>query len=147
MRNVVVTGGSRGLGVAISTNLAGAGYCAIAVARKESRELTAAIAACSRAEMNSLQFLPFDFEDIDAVPHFVASLRKSFGAIYGLVNNAARGDDGALSLMQRARIVRRSALRRLPAIDDVAAAVEFLLGARSASITGTVLTVDAGSTA
>ena len=91
MRNVVVTGGSRGLGLAISTKLSAAGYCAIAVARKESPELTAAIAAGARAEIKSLQFLPFDLEDIDAVPHFVASLRKSFGPIYGLVNNAARG--------------------------------------------------------
>jgi 3-oxoacyl-[acyl-carrier protein] reductase len=40
-----------------------------------------------------------------------------------------------------------SALRKLPALGDVAEAVEFLLGDRSASITGTVLTVDAGSTA
>ena len=45
------------------------------------------------------------------------------------------------------RSSRRSALRRLPEVDDVADAVEFLLGARARSITGTVLTVDAGSTA
>jgi NAD(P)-dependent dehydrogenase (short-subunit alcohol dehydrogenase family) len=32
-------------------------------------------------------------------------------------------------------------------IEDVANAVEFLLGARADSVTGTVLTVDAGSTA
>ena len=48
---------------------------------------------------------------------------------------------------QRAQIARRSALRKLPAVGDIAEAVEFLLGDRSASITGTVLTVDAGSTA
>ncbi|TMI96771.1 MAG: SDR family oxidoreductase, partial [Bacillati bacterium ANGP1] len=41
----------------------------------------------------------------------------------------------------------RSALRRLPDIDDVASTVEFLLGDQAKSITGTVLTVDAGSTA
>jgi enoyl-[acyl-carrier-protein] reductase (NADH) len=35
----------------------------------------------------------------------------------------------------------------LPAVGDIAEAVELLLGDRSASITGTVLTVDAGSTA
>jgi 3-oxoacyl-[acyl-carrier protein] reductase len=48
---------------------------------------------------------------------------------------------------RREQIARRSALRRLPAVEDVAEAVEFLLGDRSAGITGTVLTVDAGSTA
>jgi 3-oxoacyl-[acyl-carrier protein] reductase len=222
MRNVVVTGGSRGLGLAISLKLAGAGYRAIAIARQESRELSAAIAASARAGTDALQFRPFDLADTDAVPPLVASLRKSFGPIYGLVNNAALGSDGALSLMhtakierlvrlntlspivltkyvvrammadgggrivnvasivgftgysglsvygatkasmigftrslarevgritQRAQIARRSALRKLPAVADVAEAVEFLLGDRSASITGTVLTVDAGSTA
>jgi 3-oxoacyl-[acyl-carrier protein] reductase len=35
----------------------------------------------------------------------------------------------------------------LAEVDDVADAVEFLLGPKAKSITGTVLTVDAGSTA
>jgi len=48
---------------------------------------------------------------------------------------------------ERARIAKRSALRRLPSVDDVAEAVAFLLGDAAASITGTVLTVDAGATA
>jgi 3-oxoacyl-[acyl-carrier protein] reductase len=48
---------------------------------------------------------------------------------------------------QRQQIVRRSALQRLAEVDDVANAVEFLLSDRAKNITGTVLTVDAGSTA
>ena len=47
----------------------------------------------------------------------------------------------------RQQIVRRRALRRRPGVDDVADAVEFLLGEKAKSITGTVLTVDAGNTA
>jgi 3-oxoacyl-[acyl-carrier protein] reductase len=43
--------------------------------------------------------------------------------------------------------VRRSALRRSADIDDIANAVEFLLGDKARNITGTVLTIDAGSTA
>ena len=48
---------------------------------------------------------------------------------------------------QRGQVARRSALQRLPEIADVANAVEFLLGDKARNITGTVLTVDAGSTA
>jgi NAD(P)-dependent dehydrogenase (short-subunit alcohol dehydrogenase family) len=48
MRNMIVTGGSRGLGLAIARTLVGAGYCAIAIARKNSEQLTAAIAEATR---------------------------------------------------------------------------------------------------
>ena len=48
---------------------------------------------------------------------------------------------------QREKIARRSALKRLAEVEDVANAVDFLLGCKSKSITGTVLTVDAGATA
>jgi 3-oxoacyl-[acyl-carrier protein] reductase len=244
MRSVLVTGASRGLGLGIVGRLAAAGYRAIAVARKESDPLRSAIEQAQREHPGSLRFVPFDLAQIDDLPRLVRALRKEFGPIYGLVNNAAVGFDGILALMptsqieqlvrlntlspivltkhvvrsmmadgggrivnvasvvgftgysglsvygatkasiigftrslarevgrmgvnvnavapgfldtdmtrglkaeQRQQIERRSALRRFPDIDDVAYAVEFLLGDRAKSITGTVLTVDAGNTA
>ena len=48
---------------------------------------------------------------------------------------------------QLQQIERRSARRHLPDVDDVAHAVEYLLGDKAKSVTGTVLTVDAGNTA
>ena len=56
-------------------------------------------------------------------------------------------DPEGLQGEQREKVARRSALRRLPEVEDVANTVEFLLGEGGKSITGTVLTVDAGSTA
>lgn len=44
-------------------------------------------------------------------------------------------------------IRRRSALQRLVEVDEVASSVSFLLSTAASSITGTTLTVDAGSTA
>jgi 3-oxoacyl-[acyl-carrier protein] reductase len=44
-------------------------------------------------------------------------------------------------------VVRRSALRRLAEVEDVANAVEYLLSDKARNISGTVLTVDAGATA
>jgi 3-oxoacyl-[acyl-carrier protein] reductase len=43
MRNVIVTGGSRGLGLGIASKLANESLSVIAIARKESSELTAVI--------------------------------------------------------------------------------------------------------
>ena len=54
---------------------------------------------------------------------------------------------GDLGEQQRDKIARRSALRRMAGIEDVANAVEFLLSDRAKNITGTTITVDAGNTA
>jgi 3-oxoacyl-[acyl-carrier protein] reductase len=244
MRNIVVTGGSRGLGLGIARKLAGAGYGVVVVARKMSDELAGAIADTKTSQHGALGFTAFDLAEIECIPNLVKGIRRKFGPIYGLVNNAALGSDGALAIMytsqieslvrlntispivltkyavrsmmsegggrivnvasiigftgysglsvygatkasmigftrslarevgrmgvnvnavapgfvetdmtkgldekQRGQIARRSALRRLPEIDDVANAVEFLMGDKARNITGTVLTVDAGSTA
>jgi len=244
MRNVLVTGGSRGLGLAIAQTLAGAGYRVIAVARRKSKELTDAIGQAGGAGQGALDFAPFDLGKIDEIPVFVRGLRKEFGPLFGLVNNAALGHDGVLATMhnakieelvrvnslspivltkyvvrammsegngrivnvasiigftgysglaayaatkasmigftrslarevgrlgitvnavapgflatemthglageQRQQVMRRSALRRLAEVEDVASAVEYLLGDKARNISGTVLTVDAGATA
>jgi|SRR5580692_3402633 3-oxoacyl-[acyl-carrier protein] reductase len=243
-RSVLVTGGSRGLGLAICRKLAGSGYQVIAVARRKNKDLTAALAQAERESNGALHFVPFDLGEINEIPRLVRSLRKEFGPLFGLVNNAALGFEGALAMMhnakieeqvrvntlspivltkyvvrgmmsagagrivsvasiigatgysglaayaatktsmlgftrslarevgrlgitvnavspgflatdmtsifsdeQRQQIVRRTALRRFPEVDDVADAVEFLLSDKARNITGTVLTVDAGTTA
>lgn len=244
MHNVVVTGGSRGIGLAIAQRLAAAGYNVIAVARRESDALRDVIGEVVKQGSGGLHFRAFDLSETDAIPAFVKGLRDEFGAIYGLVNNAGIGTEGLLATQhnseieallrlnvlspiiltkyvvrqmmadgegrivnmssiiattgynglsvygaskaaatgftrslarevgklgitvnaiapgfvdteltktlsddQRKRIAGRSALRRLPEIDDVARMVEYLLGDGGRNITGSVLTIDAGNTA
>jgi 3-oxoacyl-[acyl-carrier protein] reductase len=83
---------------------------------------------------------------------FTRSLAREVGRLGVNVNAIAPGFmdtdmTQGLEGEQRQKVARRSALRRLPEVDDVANAVAFLLGEGGKSITGTVITVDAGSTA
>jgi 3-oxoacyl-[acyl-carrier protein] reductase len=220
------------------------GYRAIAIARSNSVELSGAIAEAKCAGRDDVAFAACDLAKIQALSEFAAQMRRTYGPIHGLVNNAGLGTSGALALMQsskilelvtlntispivltkyivrgmmadgggriinvasvaasagysglavygatkasmigftrslarevgrmginvnavspgfletemtqgmavdvRQAIVRRSALKRLPLVEEIADAVEFLLGPHASSITGTVLTVDAGTTA
>ena len=102
MRNVIVTGGSRGLGLGIARGLAGAGYRVIAVARRPSDELGAAMAECG----DTLKFWPFDLADVAGIAKLPRAIRKQFGPLYGLVNNAGIGTSGVLANMRVADIER-----------------------------------------
>jgi 3-oxoacyl-[acyl-carrier protein] reductase len=104
MLNVIVTGGSRGLGLATAKELAASGYRVIAVARRKSEELSAAIAGLEDGCHGALSFASLDLNDTNEIPRFVSRLRSEFGEIYGLVNNAGIGTDGVLANMHVKRI-------------------------------------------
>src|SRR6202165_321061 len=116
MRNVIVTGGSRGLGLGIARKLTKAGYHAIALARKQTSEMTSAIEEAECQNPGAFHFVPFDLAEIDAIPDFVKTLRKEFGPIYGLVNNAGISFDGVLALMHNSQIEQLVRLNTLSPI-------------------------------
>jgi 3-oxoacyl-[acyl-carrier protein] reductase len=244
MPSVVVTGGSRGIGLAIAKGLADAGHQVVAVARRPTDQLEAAIAEIGRNGRGALAFSPADLANIANIPTFVREWRRDFDPIVGLVNNAGIGTSGLLATMpdsqvaelvqlnvlspivltkyvvrammahgkgrivnissivgstgykglapygatksamigftrslarevgrlgitvnavapgfidtemtselgdiHREKIARRSALKRMAGVEDVAGAVAYLLSDAARNITGTVLTVDAGGTA
>jgi 3-oxoacyl-[acyl-carrier protein] reductase len=100
LRNVIVTGASRGLGLAIASALAASDYRVIAIARSHSEPLRALAAAVAAAGRGAVHFQPFDLTDTAALAPLVAGLRQAHGAIYGLVNNAGLGTSGVLALMR-----------------------------------------------
>jgi 3-oxoacyl-[acyl-carrier protein] reductase len=244
MPNVVVTGGSRGLGLGSVRRLASAGYTVIAIARTPGDQAKTPEKNDVGQASGCVHFKPFDLANVAGIRGLVKAIRLEFGPIYGLVNNAAVGTSGLLAMMNDARIedmvrlnvlapliltkyvvrammadgegrivniasivgftgykglaayaatkasligftrslarevgslginvnaiapgfletdltagataeqldqiTRRSAMGRLAQVDDIANAVEFLIGNNGRNITGTLLTIDAGATA
>ncbi len=83
---------------------------------------------------------------------FTKSLAREVGRVGVTVNAVAPGFmDTEMTVglddADRNKIAKRSALRRLAEVEDVAAMVEFLLSDSARNVTGTVMTVDAGNTA
>lgn len=99
MLNVIVTGGSRGIGLAIARKLAESGYHVITVARSKPEERGSQIQNREDAS-GGISFLPFDLGEVAKIGEFVAEIRQQFGPIYGLVNNAAIGTEGVLANMR-----------------------------------------------
>src|SRR5271168_2249747 len=104
MGNVIVTGGSRGIGLGIVRCLAKAGYRVMAVARKESPELGEASAEAASSGAGSIGFAAYDLAEIDGMAELVKQLRKDLGPLYALVNNAGMSVDGTLALTNAAQI-------------------------------------------
>ncbi len=98
---VLVTGGSRGLGLAISKRLTSTGYKVIVVGRNCSPECEEWLAVTDNAV-----FEPFDFSDTSGIHEFSQQVTKKYGRLYGLVNNAALGLDGVLATMHESDISR-----------------------------------------
>jgi 3-oxoacyl-[acyl-carrier protein] reductase len=113
MRNVLVTGGSRGIGLAVARKLVDDGFRVLALARKPTEELDAAIAA---APDGALHFIAFDLSQLEAIQELVRELKAAHGPLYGLVNNAALGTEGLLSNMRNAKI---EALIRLNTLSPI----------------------------
>ena len=104
MLNVVVTGGSRGLGLGIACRLAADGYRVITIARRTSEALEAAMDDAGRGQSGALHFRSADLSGVPAIPGLIRRLREEFGSIYGLVNNAGTGTSGLLATMPDAQI-------------------------------------------
>ncbi len=92
-RVAIVTGGTRGIGAAISTALAEAGYIVAATYRSDTRQ-----AGAFEAETGIPTFR-WDVGDFDACAAGVAEVAEALGPVDVLVNNAGITRDGTLHKM------------------------------------------------
>ncbi len=97
---IVVSGGSRGLGLAVVDRCLERGWPVASFARGA----TAAVRALAERHGERLLFDELDALDAEAVRDFVARADERFGGLYGLVNNAAIGQDHLLAHLAEERI-------------------------------------------
>lgn len=95
---VVVTGASRGLGLAICRMLVQKGYRVVGIARKHSDQLR------ELEGSGDLSFTPFDLSNTREIHKLCSSVVSEFGRPYALINNAAMGLDGILTTMHESEI-------------------------------------------
>ncbi len=89
---VIVTGGSRGLGLAIIRRLVTQGHQVATFSRSESPELQ------NIADSDRLLWRSVDAQDAGALREFVKQVHQYFGRIDALINNAGIAHDGVLAL-------------------------------------------------
>jgi 3-oxoacyl-[acyl-carrier protein] reductase len=101
LKNVIISGATRGLGLAIAERLAREGrYRLICVGRSPSNDFNELLAA----NPTSIFFRPFDLADLEQIPTFMTDLTREFGALYGIINNAGIGLDGLLATQHHTEI-------------------------------------------
>lgn len=97
---VIVTGASRGLGLAICRQLLQQGYKVLALARTQSAEFSALVEQCGA----ELTFVSVDLSELDDIQPLCSELIRQHGRPYALINNAAVGYDGVLATMHNSEI-------------------------------------------
>jgi 3-oxoacyl-[acyl-carrier protein] reductase len=101
MRRILVTGGTRGVGLAVVRKLRQEGYSVVATGRKPTPELLEVIAADGAGVVS---FRPLELGEPQGFQPFIAALVAEGGPFFGLVNNAAVGLDGILATMHDSQI-------------------------------------------
>jgi 3-oxoacyl-[acyl-carrier protein] reductase len=97
---VLVTGASRGLGLAICEHLATTGYRVVGASRTKTPEFE----ALQQQHAGAVEFVPLDLAQTSGHHEWVRRLEQQSGPLYGLVNNGAIAYDGVLATMHEAQI-------------------------------------------
>ena len=100
MKTVIVTGGTKGFGLAVTRKLLSENYRVISISRTTSNEWEDV-----KLEFpNHCFFEAYNMSNTEDIHSLANRLRQNYGRVYGLVNNAALGYDGVLATMHETEI-------------------------------------------
>ncbi|MCF6178272.1 MAG: SDR family oxidoreductase [Geopsychrobacter sp.] len=92
MKTVIVTGGTRGLGLGIVRQLLLEGYKVVAIGRT----LTAELSGLIEQNPQQLRYESYDFNYLKGIHAFATRIAKEQGPVYALINNSGLGHSGIL---------------------------------------------------
>jgi len=97
---VIVSGGTKGLGLEVVKQLLASKYFVVCIGRTKPQSVI-------DLEVKYPQYFSyevFDFVETGEIKKLAKSISKKYGRVYGLVNNAAVGHDGVLATMHESEI-------------------------------------------
>lgn len=95
MKLVVITGATRGLGLATARQAISDGYKVVGIGRTP----TDAFNQLLEEHSEQLAFVPFDFSNLTEIHQLATHISKTYGRPWALINNAALGHDGVLATL------------------------------------------------
>lgn len=99
-KTALITGGARGIGAAITATLAAQGANVAVIYAGSQEKAEALCAQCAQDHGVQAQAYQCDVADFAAAKAVVAQVKKDFGAVDVLVNNAGITQDGLLAMMK-----------------------------------------------
>jgi len=93
MKSIMLTGATKGLGLALAQSLVNETYRIICVGRTPSPEFTNLLEQHS----DRIEFYSFDLYEIRKIGQLIIDITNTHGPLYGLINNAGVGLDGVLA--------------------------------------------------
>lgn len=123
---VVISGGSRGLGMGLVSHFLANGYC-VATYSRQSSPFIEETQSQFKGEDNRFYWEAVDGADYKKIETFSRNVFKRFGRIDNVINNAGIGTDGILTLMPRHSISQIIAINFESAVQLSRACTKYLL--------------------
>lgn len=133
MKTIIITGGTKGLGLSISDYCLKQNFRVVAVSRNKTSEFI----DLQLQNKQTLFFESFDFMNSSRIKNLVNKLWQVYGRPWGLINNAAVGMDGILVTQHEKDI---SALIRIN-IEDPILLTKYLIRPMTLNKSGRIINI------